>query len=91
MPAMVTLLYLGTECGGTTGADISECPVLLGRQHMSPAIQELLTVLPEDIGDFQPMFRHRRRPSPSDAVISMTWILSSGLPVARSVRSETWR
>jgi len=86
MTAVIALLYLGAECGGTTGADVSECLALPGRQHISPAIQEFLTVLAEDIGDFQPMFRHRRRPSPSDSTIAMTWILSNGLPVARSVR-----
>ena len=55
MTAMITLLYLGTECGGAARADVSECLALLGRQYMVPAFQEFLTALSEDIGDFQPM------------------------------------
>ena len=43
----------------------------------------------EDIGDFQPRWRHLRRPSPSDGVTSMTCRLSKGLAVALSVRLET--
>ena len=30
MPAMITLLHLGAECGGTARADVSECLALLG-------------------------------------------------------------
>ena len=63
MPAVIALLHLRAECGGAAArADVSECLPLLGRQYISPAMEELLTVLAEDIGDFQPMFRHRRRP-----------------------------
>jgi len=40
----------------------------LGRQHVSPAIEELLPVLSEDIGDFQPLLAHRCRPSSLDGV-----------------------
>lgn len=60
---MITLLHLGAERGSTTRADVSECLALLGRQYTSPALQELLPVLAEDIGDFQPRLGHRRRPS----------------------------
>jgi hypothetical protein len=56
MRAMITLLHLDAERGGTARADVSECLALLWRQYVSPAIQELLTVLAEDIGDFQPVF-----------------------------------
>ena len=52
MGAMITLLHLGAEGGGTARADVSECLALLRRQHVSPAMQKLLTVLAEDIGDF---------------------------------------
>ena len=72
VPAMIALLDLRTEGGGTARADISECLALFWRQDISPAIQELLTVMTEDVGDFEPIFRYRLRPSPSDSVISMT-------------------
>jgi hypothetical protein len=52
MTAMITLLYLGAECGGAARADVSEGLALLWRQYMIPALQEFLTVLAEDIGDF---------------------------------------
>src|SRR5258706_5447430 len=63
MGAVVALLYVGAEGGGTARADIPESLPLLGRQHVSPAIEEFLTVLAEDIGDFQPGFRYLLRPS----------------------------
>lgn len=91
MPAMITLLHLRPECGGAARADVSECLPLLGRQYISPAKEELLTVLAEDIGDFQPMFCHRRRPSPSVVRISRIGRLSSGLTVARNLASDTCR
>jgi hypothetical protein len=49
---MVALLYVCAEGSSTARADVSEGLALLGRQYMSPAIQELLPVLTEDIGDF---------------------------------------
>lgn len=61
--AVVALLYVCAERSRAARADIPENLLLLGRQHISPALEEFLTVLAEDIGDFQPMFRHRRRPS----------------------------
>ena len=67
MCAMVTLLHLSAKRGGTACAEVSECLALLRRQYVSPAIQKLLTVLAEDIGDFQPMFGHGRGVSCSSA------------------------
>ena len=63
MGAMVALLYIGAEGGGAARADIPESLPLLGRQHVSPAIEEFLTVLAEDIGDFQLAFRYLLRAS----------------------------
>ena len=63
MGAMVALLYIGAEGGGAARADIPESLPLLGRQHVSPAIEEFLAVLAEDIGDFQSGFRYLLRPS----------------------------
>ena len=91
MGTMIALLDLGAEGGGTACADVSECFTLLGRQHVSPAIQKFLTVLAEDIGDFKPVFRHRRRPSPSVVKISLIGRSSSGLTVFRNRASETCR
>jgi hypothetical protein len=51
MPAMITLLHLRAQLGSTARADVSECFALLRRQCVTPALQELLTVLAEDIGD----------------------------------------
>jgi hypothetical protein len=88
--ATVTLFdVMDAEFGGAACDDIPECPALLARKRMAPAIQELLSVLPEDIGDFESPRCHRRRPSPSDCVIAMTCKLSKGLAVAASVRFET--
>jgi hypothetical protein len=53
MTAMVALVYLRAKGGGTACADVAECFALLRRQCVTPALQELLSVLSEDIGDFQ--------------------------------------
>ena len=88
--AAVTLLdVMHAEFGGAACDDIPERPVLLARKRMPPAIQELLSVLSEDIGDFESPRCHRRRPSPSESVIAMTSRLSKGLAVEASVRFET--
>ena len=50
--AMVALLYVRAKCGCAACTDISEDLALLRREHISPAFQELLTVLAKDIGDF---------------------------------------
>jgi hypothetical protein len=44
------------EHGGTACADVTEYLALLIRPHAAPAVEEFLSVLSEDIGDFQPMF-----------------------------------
>jgi hypothetical protein len=82
MSALITLLHLGTERGGTARADVSERLPLLWRQYISPAIEEILTVLTEDIGDFQPRLVHLCRPSSLDRKIGRNDNESSGLGVA---------
>src|ERR1051325_11168436 len=52
VPAMVTLLDVCAKRSSTARTDVSECLPLLGRQHIPPAIEEFLTVLTENIGDF---------------------------------------
>jgi hypothetical protein len=77
--SVVTLLQVCAERCGTARADVSECLPLPTRQYFSPAIQELLTVLAEDIGDFQPRLGHRRRPSSLPPSIGFSWSASKGL------------
>ena len=79
MGTMIALLDLGAEGGGTACADVSECFTLLGRQHVSPAIQKFLTVLAEDIGDFKPTGCHRCRPSSQRYSIGFSCSASNGL------------
>lgn len=54
----IALSDVGAEFPCLTCADISECLDLLPVQRMAPALEELLSVLSEDIGDFRPMFFH---------------------------------
>src|SRR5215467_7746470 len=88
---MVALLHVCAEGSSTTRADVSEGLPLLARQYMSPAIQELLTVLSEDIGDFQPMFRHRCRPFSLEPSIGCSGSASKGLRTACSRCRDTRR
>ena len=90
MWAAITLFnVMHTEFGGAACDDVPKHPALLARKRVPPAIQELLSVLSEDIGDFESLRCHRRRPSPSDCEISITCKLSKGLTVASRVRFET--
>jgi hypothetical protein len=61
MGTVIALLNELAERGSAARADIPEGLPLLGRQHVSPAVQELLPVLTEDIGDFQSVLVHRCR------------------------------
>jgi hypothetical protein len=63
---VITLLEACAQSGGSACADVPERLALVGRESMAPSRQELLLVLAKDIGDFQPMFHHRRRPSRSE-------------------------
>jgi len=63
MGAVIALLYILAEGGGAAGDDVPEGFPLLGRQDVSPAVEELLPVESEDIGDFQLMPGHRWRRS----------------------------
>ena len=61
--AVVALLEVGAESGGAAGADVSEGSALRGIERLPPLPEEFLFVLAKDIGDFEPMFAHRCRPS----------------------------
>ena len=87
--ATVTLFdVMDAEFGGAECDDIPECPALLAGKRMAPAIQELLSVLPEDIGDFESPRCHLRRPSPSDCVIAMTLSCPRDWPWQRAFVSK---
>ena len=66
MSAGVALLQPTPESGGAAGADVMESFPLGRRDGVPPAAQEMLSILAKDIGDFQPMFTHLLRPSPSE-------------------------
>jgi hypothetical protein len=59
MGAVIARLYILAEGSGAACADVPEGFPLLGRQDVSPAVEELLPVESEDIGDFQSMLGHR--------------------------------
>ena len=82
MEAVVALLQVSAESGGSACADVSECSALMGIQPMPPRPEELLFVLTKDIGDFEPMLGHRCRPSSLDRSIGFSWSASKGLGVA---------
>jgi hypothetical protein len=49
---------VNTEFPRLTGADIPECLHLLPIERVAPVLEELLSMLSEDIGDFRPMLAH---------------------------------
>ena len=91
--ASVALLQMRTKSGGSACADVSECPALMGIEHMPPVPEKLLFVLAKDIGDFQPMFGHRRRPSSLEMSMGLRWRLSNGFGAAciRTVETRRYR
>lgn len=91
MRAVITLLDVAAQCGGATGADVVEGFALPGRDNMSPLPEEFRSVFTNDIGQFEPMFGHRLRPSPSEIHRSRIGNSSKGLCVACTLRTETWR
>ena len=91
MGAVIALLYEFAERGRAARADVPEGFPLLGRQHVSPAVEELLPVLSEDIGDFQPMLAHRCRPLSWERSMGRNCNASKGLLAACRRFRETWR
>jgi hypothetical protein len=91
--ASVALLQVRAKSGGSACADVSECSALMGIQHMPPVPEKLLFVLAKDIGDFQPMFGHRCRPSSFERSMGLSWRLSNGFGAAciRTVETRRYR
>ena len=52
MRAVITLLHVSAQRGGAACADVSEGSQLMGRERVTPSLEELLFVLAKDIGDF---------------------------------------
>jgi hypothetical protein len=53
---VVALLDMAAEGSGAACADVTECPQL--RSGETAPAEELLFMLTEDIGDFEPMWAH---------------------------------
>jgi hypothetical protein len=58
MRAVIALLQMSAKRGGAACADVPEGSQLMGRERVTPSLEELLFVLAKDIGDFQPMSAH---------------------------------
>src|SRR5258708_32853442 len=65
MTALVTLFEMTAESRGPAGADVAKSFPLLRRDRVRPLCQKLPLMLANDIGYFEPMFAHLRRPSRS--------------------------
>ena len=78
--ASITLLdVMNAEFSGAARDDVPEGLPLLGRQDVSPAVEELLPVESEDIGDFQSMLGHLWRRSSLEWKIGWNESESRGL------------
>src|SRR5260370_41645520 len=67
MRAVVARQDVRAERGGAARGDVTENPLLLGGQHMAPALEEFLAVLAEGIGNFELLVAHRCR--------ALSWVL----------------
>jgi hypothetical protein len=79
---VIALLHKLPKRCGAARADVPEGFPLLGRQHISPAGEEPLPVLSENIGHFQAMLVHRWRPASLERVMERSWSASKGLLVS---------
>jgi hypothetical protein len=82
---------VNTELPRLTGADIPECLHLLPIERVAPVLEELLSVLSEDIGDFRPMLTHFWRTLSSEVQIGFTFKASNGQGAAWIRWAETRR
>jgi hypothetical protein len=58
---MVALPDVCAEGGGAACGDVAEGLELPARENVAPVLEEFLSMLSEDIGDFQPIRVHRCR------------------------------
>lgn len=79
---VITLFEARAQGGGTTGADISEYFALSNGERVSPADEELLSVLTKDIGYLQPMLRHDCGSGSPVCSMGLSWSASKGLRTA---------
>jgi len=82
MAAPITLFEVTAERRGAARADVTKSFMLLWRDRVSPLRQKLLLMLANDIGYFEPMFGHLRRPSPSGRCGLFSLRRSRGLTVS---------
>ena len=93
MPARIALfhiLHMAAESGRTAVADRFESFSLMSAEHVAPLREELFFVGAEDIGHFEPMFRHFFF-GREERTRSIESRLSRGLFVERTALSERWR
>ena len=89
MGAVIALPHVSAEGGGPACADVAECLELLAREYVAPAVEELLSVSAEDIGDFESRFTHRWRMLSTDWSMGCNCRESKGQEAARKCRVET--
>jgi hypothetical protein len=65
MAAPIALFEVTAERRSAARTDVAKRLMLLWRDRVSPLRQKLLLMLANDIGYFEPMFGHLRRPSRS--------------------------
>jgi hypothetical protein len=58
MSALIALVHVTAQSGGSASANIVEGLALLAADHVAPAGQEVVSTCAEDIGHFQPMLVH---------------------------------
>src|SRR5487761_1735276 len=89
--AAITSFEMTAERSRSASADVAQYLALLVRDYMAPALKELVLVIMEDIGHFQPMSCHADLSPPWAVRIIRMGRSSSGLGVACSLASETCR
>lgn len=95
MPARIALLHvlhMAAERDGAAVADRFESFSLMSAEHWAPLREEVFFVSAEDIGHFEPTFRHRPgRMAVAEQTRSSEPNVSRGLLAERTALSETCR
>ena len=82
MAALIALFEVAAERRSAARTDVAKHLMLLRGDRVSPLRQKLLLMFADDIGYFEPMFDHLRRPSPSGRGELFRARRSSGLTVS---------